>query len=498
MNNESQVLTKAPKEHVSSTGWKASIGLGGSLAIVVGSILGIGIFLSPNIVAQHVPSAGWFVAVWVIGGLMALSGAFTYGELGSRYPLAGGDYVFLRAAYGKPIAFLSGWVALAATFSGSIAATAVGLAQYYIAPHLPAWFSDPFLTFGIIKISCMTLTGILLIWLFTLINIVGISFSTFVQSLVSFTPLAILALAAIWSLAGDISPVHVGGAVSQTQSTQGGGLSSISIGHLGLAILPVFFAYSGWNAAAYIGSEIKDAERNLPLSLVLGIGIIIFLYILLNALFLKGETIASLRAVPNVMESAALKSFGAIGVPIFITLTGVAILGSLNSMTMTGPRVYHTMAHDGMLFKRVGKLSKTYGTPVNGLVFQGFWASLFVILGGFEDILNYTTLMIMLFSGVTVIGLFVLRRRYPKVNPKFKVPLYPIVPLFYIISAFFLVILLAVMDPKQIIGAVLITGLGLILYYTIFLRNIKNGKTCLKKAGKLSSEIEFHSNKQHQ
>ncbi|MBU1240316.1 amino acid permease [Myxococcota bacterium] len=496
MSKDSQPKSKTSEERVSSTGWKASIGLGGALAIVVGSILGIGIFLSPNIVAQHVPNAHWFVAVWVIGGLMALSGALTYGELGSRYPMAGGDYVFLRAAYGKPVAFLSGWVALSATFSGSIAATAVGLAQYYIAPHLPAWFSEPMLTLGIIKISCMTITAIFLIWLFTVINVVGISFSTFVQSLVSFTPLAILAIAAIWSLAGDVTIGQAGGAITSSPQPTGSGLDSISIGHLGLAILPVFFAYSGWNAAAYIGSEIKNAERNLPLSLVLGIGIIILLYILLNALFLKGETIQSLRAVPNVMESAALKSFGAIGVPIFITLTGVAILGSLNSMTMTGPRIYHTMAHDGMLFRRVGKLSKKYGTPVNGLVFQAFWASLFVIMGGFEDILNYTTLMIMLFSGVTVIGLFVLRRRFPRVKPKFKVPLYPFVPLFYVIMAFSLVILLAVMDPKQMVGAIAITGLGLLLYYTIFLRNIKNGKTCLKRAGKLSSEIDFHSNKE--
>lgn len=443
--------------------WKASIGLSGATAIVVGSILGIGIFLTPPIVASYVPNTAWFFAVWLFGGLMAFLGALSYGELGALFPQAGGDYVFLKAAYGRPVAFLFGWIALTATFSGSIATTAVGLGQYYIAPFLGSWFTDPFLTAGPLRISFLTLTAVGIISLFTAINILGISFSTVIQSLVSYTPFAVLIIAAVYFLfttrSGSMSASVVSSpAIAPT--TEG----TIGLGALGMAMLPVFFAYSGWNSAAYIGSEIKNARRTLPLALIFGIGLIVILYLLLNSLFIHGAGIESLRSMNNVGLFVAESGFGAAGRTAFTFLTGIAIMGSLNSTILIGPRIYYSMAKDGLLFNTVGTLCPTRKTPRSGLLIQAIWASVLVHLGGFETILNYTTLMIVVLSSLTVGGVFLLRQRLPKRNT-FRVPLYPLAPALYIAMSTFLVITLCIENPRQMLSAMLMVVFGLAAYW---------------------------------
>jgi len=456
--------------------WKATIGLGGSTAIVVGSMLGIGIFLNPPIVASHVPSAGWFLGVWVIGGLMAFLGALSYGELGSMFPQAGGDYVFLKEAYGRPLAFLFGWAALSATFSGSIAVTAVGLAQYYVAPFIGSWFLEPFFTLGPLRASPLTLTAVGLICLFTTINIMGISFSTVIQSLVSYTPFVVLAVAAVWSLimiqdsgiSASATEVTAAATPATPPATTGGG-GGIGLGQLGLAMLPVFFAYSGWNSAAYIGSEIKNAKRTLPLALIFGIGLIVILYLLLNSLFIRGTSVEALSSVGNVGLISAERSFGDWGAPLFTLLTGIAIIGGLNSTILIGPRIYYSMARDGLLFKTVGTLCPKRGTPRHGLLIQAAWASVLVHLGGFETILNYTTLMIIVLSSLTVGGVILLRRKRPDQPRGFKVPLYPLVPILYIAMSVFLIVILSLESQRQIIAAALMIAMGL-AGYAVFSR----------------------------
>lgn len=454
--------------------WKATIGLGGAIAIVVGSMLGIGIFLNPPLVAGHVPNAGWFLGVWIIGGAMALLGALSYGELGSMFPQAGGDYVFLKEAYGRPLAFLFGWAALSATFSGSIATTAVGLGQYYLAPFLGDWFLEPFFTLGPLRASPLTVAAVGLIALFTTINILGISFSTVVQSLVSFTPFVVLVVAALWSLVmyrdgADLTA----SAAAATQVTAGdaghGAVGGIGLGQLGLAMLPVFFAYTGWNSAAYIGSEIKDARRTLPLALLFGIGLIVMLYLLLNSLFVRGTSVGALAQVGNVGVLAAHSGFGDWGVLVFTLLTGVAIVGTLNSTILIGPRIYYSMARDGLLFKTVGTLDGRRGTPRHGLLIQAAWASVLVHLGGFETILNYTTLMIIVLSALTVAGVMILRRRRPDAPRGFRVPLYPVVPALYVAMSLFLIVILSLENRRQIVAAGLMLALGL-CGYAVFTR----------------------------
>ncbi|MBU1218808.1 amino acid permease [Myxococcota bacterium] len=456
--------------------WQQTIGLGGALAIVIGSILGIGVFLTPQIVAQHVPNTKWFLGIWAVGGLMALAGAFVYAELGSMFPHAGGDYVFMKEAYGKPVAFLSGWICLAATFSGSIAATAVALAQYYIGPNVAFMFNQylgmdignsfytPFFTLGMIKISWMNVVAISFIVIFTMINVLGINFSTIVQGFIAFTPLVVLIFAAIYAFAIN-NGYSMAASMNATTPAGSSSSGSVSILPLGLALLPVFFAYSGWSSAAYIGSEIKDAKRNLPISLISGIGIIIFLYMLLNLLFIKGETMASLRAMPNFLDAAALKSFGPIGIPVFLTLVAIAIMATINSTILTGPRIYHSMAKDGMLFKSMGKLSPKYRTPAYGLMLQGAIAIAYVLLGGFETILNYTTMMIVIFSSITVIGLIILRRRKPAQAGEFRSPLYPLFPAIYLGMSAFLMISIGILKPLMVVRAGVIIAVGLAIYY---------------------------------
>ncbi len=466
-SNTNLLVSNVPKE-TGKDQFQASIGLGGSTAIVIGSILGIGIFLTPQIVAQHVPGTGWFLGVWVIGGLMALFGALSYGELGSMYPQAGGDYVFLKEAYGRPLAFLFGWAALSATFSGSIATTALGLGQYYVAPFIGEWFLEPFFILGPLRASPLTFTAVGLIALFTLINVYGISFSTIIQSLISYTPFVVLTIAALWSLM-TVKPDTLTASTSATPALGASTGNGIGFGKLGLAMLPVFFAYSGWNSASYIGSEIKNAKKVLPLALLFGIGSIVILYLLLNSLFIRGSSVESLRSMSNVGAVAARSSFGSIGVPIFTLLTGIAIVGQLNSTILIGPRIYYSMAKDGLLFKTVGTLCPRRGTPKSGLLIQAIWASVLVHMGGFETILNYTTLMIIVLSSMTVAGVLVLRRKRPLQSRGFRVPLYPAVPVLYIAMSIFLVIILCLESKKQVAASGIMIVLGL-LGYAIFSR----------------------------
>lgn len=461
--SNSEIFLPASASAAPANEWKASIGLSGATAIVVGSMLGIGIFLTPPIVAAHVSGVAWFLGVWVAGALMAFFGALSYGELGSLFPQAGGDYVFLKEAYGRPVAFLFGWFALTATFSGSIATTAVGLAQYYVAPFLGPWFTEPLLAAGPLRVSVLTLTAVGIIGLFTAINILGISFSAVVQSLVSYTPFAVLTVAAVYSLFA----VKSGSMAASLSAVSGGGgdsAGSIGLGHLGMAMLPVFFAYSGWNSAAYIGSEIKNARRTLPLALIFGIGLIALLYLLLNSLFIHGAGIEGLRSMDNVGLLAAESGFGAAGKTAFTLLTGIAIMGSLNSTILIGPRIYYSMARDGLLFRTVGTLCPVRGTPRSGLLIQALWAAVLVHLGGFETILNYTTLMIVVLSGLTVGGVFLLRRKWPGRKAAFRVPLYPLIPALYIAMSAFLVITLCIENPRQMAAAAMMVAFGLAAY----------------------------------
>ena len=224
---------------------------------------------------------------------------------------------------------------------------------------------------------------------------------------------------------------------------------------------------TGW--AAYIGSEIKDARRTLPLALIFGIGLIVLLYLLLNSLFVRGTSVGALAQVGNVGVLAAHSGYGDWGVLIFTLLTGVAIIGTLNSTILIGPRIYYSMARDGLLFKTVGTLDGRRGTPRHGLLIQAAWASVLVHMGGFETILNYTTLMIIVLSALTVAGVMILRHRRPEVPRGFRVPLYPLVPALYVAMSVFLIVILSLENRRQIIAAGLMLALGL-CGYAVFCR----------------------------
>jgi len=414
------------EEHSGQAGQPRVIGTMGALAIVVGSMLGIGIFLTPSQVASHLPSALGYLAVWVVGGLIAFSGAVAYAELGTRFPRAGGDYVFLREAFGPSVSFAAGWVLFIGVFTGSVATMAVPLAQYQLPVLLgPAVSFDPgqvLLSFGVIEVTWARAIGVLLILVLTGLNVLGTRLSAGTQVLLTVVPVLLFGLAAvlIFFLAEGAPPPAAAAELSEPV-----------IG-FGRAILAIYFAYAGWNAIAYVGGELKDPGRTVPRSLLGGTVIITLLYLIMAGAFLF---VLGIDGLPQAFEAgtATAQALGggwvAYGVTLIIAL---ALLGSLNATILAGGRVGWAMARAGALSASVGRLHPRFATPHRTLALQAAVALALVLTGTFELLLELTSVAMLLMGALTMIALFVIRRRDGREAP-YQATLYPWLPLFYLL-----------------------------------------------------------------
>jgi APA family basic amino acid/polyamine antiporter len=358
-------------------------------AIVISNVIGGGIFFVPVIVAQLVPSPGAMLAVWVAGGALALAGAMAYAELAAVRPHAGGEYVYLRDAFGPLAAFLTGWTSFIAGFSGAIAASAVAIADYVTRFVPGAARAKP----------AIALTAIAVL---TLIHVRGIGPGRVVQNL----------LAGL-KVGGIVLIVALGFAVGH-----GDAANLAAAGHPSpvpwlLALVPVMFTYSGWNAAAYVAEEVRDPSRNVPLALGLGTIAVVGLYLALNALYLYALPVAQLAAVPGgrLMDTAAERLFGPVAGNLLALFTIVSLSASVSAMVLAGPRVYFAMARDGMFVRAAGRVHPRFHTPAAAIVAQSLWSSVLVLSGTLSQLVSYTGFAVVLFSSIAVAALFVLRRR---------------------------------------------------------------------------------------
>lgn len=368
---------------------KRQLGAFDAAAIVISNVIGGGIFFVPVIVAQLVPSPGALIAVWITGGALALAGAMAYAELAAVRPHAGGEYVYLRDAFGPIAAFLTGWTSFIAGFSGAIAASAVALADYVVRFVPGAAHAKP----------AIALTAIAAL---TLIHVRGIGPGRLVQNL----------LAGL-KVAGILVIVAVGFAFGHGHAAN----LSVAAGHTAgipwlLALVPVMFTYSGWNAAAYVAEEMRDPSRNVPLALGLGTLAVVAVYVLLNALYLYAMPIAELAAVPGgrLMDTAAERLFGFAAGNLLAIFTIVSLSASVSAMVLAGPRVYFAMARDGMFVRAAGRVHPRFHTPAAAIVAQSVWSGVLVLSGTLSQLVSYTGFAVVLFSAVAVVALFVLRR----------------------------------------------------------------------------------------
>jgi APA family basic amino acid/polyamine antiporter len=399
-------------------------------AVVVSNVIGGGIFFVPPIVAGLAPNPWAMLGVWLIGGLLALAGAMAYAELATLRPRAGSEYVYLREAFGPPAAFLTGWTSFVAGFSGAIAASAVGLADY-VGRFVPAAADTrpllaiplPLLDLVISPRACVALTAIaVLSW----VHIRGLGPGRIVQNTL-----------AVMKTLGLVTFVALGFAVGRGDASHFSAASA-GTGASGVlqALVPVMFTYSGWNAATYLAEEIRDPGRNVPRALALGTGAVIVIYLALNAVYLFAIPQHELAAVQGGLIDRASERLFAFGAgDIVAVFTIVSIAASISAMTIAGPRVYFAMARDGLFLASASRVHPRFHTPVAAIVAQALWSSVLVLSGNLSELVSYTGFAVVLFSGIAVAALFILRWRNPEEPRPFRSWGYPFAPGVFIVSA---------------------------------------------------------------
>jgi APA family basic amino acid/polyamine antiporter len=429
-------------------------------AIVISNVIGGGIFFVPVIVAQLVPHPAAMIGVWLTGGALAFAGAMAYAELAALRPRAGGEYVYLREAFGPLGAFLSGWTSFVAGFSGAIAAGSVALADY-VGHFLPfaadtrPMVSVPFFSLTVSPRAIVALTAIAAL---TVLHVRGLGPGRLVQNVLAGTKVSAIVLlvalgfsigrgdAANFSTAGDIGPVA-----------------------FVLALVPVMFSYSGWNAAAYVAEEVREPERNVPLALGLGTVVVVVLYVLLNALYIFAMPIAQLAALPGgrLMDTVAERLFGFAAGDLLAIFTIISIAASISAMVLAGPRVYFAMARDGLFIPTAARVHPRFHTPAISIVAQGVWSGVLVLSGTLSQLVSYTGFAVVLFAGIAVAALFVLRRRHPRMYRPFSALGYPWAPAIFVLASAVMVVNEIWRNGRTAAAGIAIIALGVPVYFAM-------------------------------
>ena len=420
-------------------GYARRIGLFSATMLVVGGIIGSGIFLNPAIVAQRVGSPRLIVATWALGALVALLGAFIFAELGARRPAAGGGYVYLREAFGPLSAFLYGWALLLAIATGAAAAVAVTFASY-AAPLFglgPA--TQPWLAAGAILVL-------------SAINAIGVRPGSVTQNV--FTVLKLAAIGAL--VVGALAAPAVAVAPSAAPAAVPGSI----VVAIGTALVPVLFAYGGWQQTNFVAEEMVDPERNLPRALVLGVVIVAVVYLAVNVTYLRALGVPALAASRAPAADVMGAYFGETGRRLIAAGIAISTFGFLNLVILVTPRVYQAMSRDGLFFARFAELHPRFRTPVAAIAVQGGWAVCLLLSGSYGQLLDYVTFADWIFFGVTAATLFAYRRRGTGAAVRYRAPLYPASVLLFCASCLYVVLGAVVSNPWNAVRGALLLAAG--------------------------------------
>jgi APA family basic amino acid/polyamine antiporter len=439
-------------------------------AIIVSNVIGGGILFTPPQVAASVPHPWLFLGTWVAGGLLALAGAMAYAELAALRPRAGGEYVYLRAAFGKLAAFLTGWTSFVAGFSGAIAASAVVLA-FYVGRFIPA-ANDPTplfvvpLPFVPLTFSRQSIVALAAIALMSWIHLRGVGPGRLVMNVLA--GLKVSALLVFIALGLTLGAGSASNLVQSAGPASGGAWL--------LALIPVMFTYAGWNAAAYVAEEVHEPGRNVPKALALGTLAVVAIYFLLNLLFLYVLPVGELAKVQgSVLDVVADRLLGVRAGDVMGIVSIVSIAASISAMTFAGPRVYYAMARDGLFFRGAARVHPRYHTPATSIIAQAIWSGLLVLSGSANALTTYTGFAVVLFAGIAVVSLFVLRQREPHAPRPFTAWGYPFAPAIFAVASLAIVLnalwadLVRPMATGTPFGpaaaGLIIIGLGIPLFY---------------------------------
>jgi APA family basic amino acid/polyamine antiporter len=425
---------------------RRELSLRDSVFLVVASVVGSGIFLTPGAIADRLPHPGLILAIWVVGGLLSLAGALANAELGAMFPRAGGDYVYLREAFHPLAGFLVGWLSFVSIFAGTVATLGVGFGEALAA--FVGWPAELAVPIGVAVIVASSV-----------LNYVGVRAGVWANNITAWIKVVALVLF------GLVAPFSASGDLANLQPLVRGALDAAPPLAFVLALSPVLFSYLGWNATVYVASEIREPGRNVPLSLFLGLALCTGIYLLLNAVYLYALPVAELRGVANAGEASASVLFGGLGGRLLGGFVLISILGTLNATVLVGPRIAYAMALDGLFTKGVDRVHESYRTPGVAIVVQaGVAIGLVVLLESFPSALDYTTFAIVLATIADTAALYALRVREPERVRPYRAWGYPWVPGLYLVANLAIALGLAIGRPQEAFYGALFLAAGLPVY----------------------------------
>ena len=429
--------------------FKRALGPFDATMVVIGGIIGSGIFINPYIVAQRLDSPALVLGAWIAGGAIALAGAYSYAELGALFPKAGGQYVYLRDGYHPIAGFLYGWALLALIESGAIAAVAITFANYALRLA------------GRPDVAAMPI-AIGAIVLLSVINYLGVKPGSRVLNVLVVLKVAALA---VLILAGAISPAASGWwSASRETSTAGLG-TAVSFG---AALIPILFAYGGWQNANYIAEEIENPRRNLPLSLLAGTIAVVVIYVLVNTVYLRALGLEGLAATTTPASKAAEGLFGSLGDRFVTAAIAISTFGFLDLAILAPTRVYYAMAADGVFLPALARLHPRFRTPWLAIVIQSTWSCVLAATGRYEQLLNYVVFADWIFFGLTVGTLLMFRKLVPlrdRPADSYRAPGYPVVQVAFMLISAAVVLSVVRDDPSSAFRGALLLGLGVPIFF---------------------------------
>lgn len=455
------------QEGPAEIGFVRKLGLADTVFLVIGAVLGSGIYMTPGLIAAGLPSPGLLLLVWLTGGLVTLCGALTFAELGAMYPQAGGQYIYLREAYGPGAAFLFGWAFFGFIMCGGLAALAVGFAEF-LGSFFPALSTGRvlvhFAVLGLpLTLSAGQVVAAAAILLLTLVNTFGIRSGAVIQN-----GLTIIRLATVAGLVvlGVLFGAKSGASNFHPLFAPGFPFPAV-LQPLGLALVAVFWTYDGWYSVNCTAGEIRDPAKTIPRGLVLGVLSVTAIYVLINVVYLLALPLEQMRGVVRVGELAAAALFGSGGAALFAALVTVSIFGCLDANILFGPRVYYAMARDGHFFRAMGRLGRRSRVPAAAIWSQAVWSAFLCLSGTYQSLYEYMLFALLLFFAATGLAVLVLRRRAPALDRPYRTWGYPAVPLVFVAMSLAVFASIVASQPwKSLVGAgLLATGLPVFIVW---------------------------------
>ncbi len=449
-----------------------SLSLTDSTALVVGKVIGTGIFLKAAVMTQQVRTPTLLLAAWGAAGLLSLAGALTYAELGAMFPQAGGEYVYLRAAYGRLPAFLCGWMQIAVAQTGIIAALSIGCATFLSAllPLNGVWLSHTFYPLGheiSWHLGSQQIVAIALIIFFSGINCAGVAFGGKVQTILTATKIAGIAAIVVGAF------FFSGGGTWKNLATEPNLPQWSGLKPFGVAMVAALWAYNGWNNLPMAAGEVRDPGRNIPRALIGGMLIVLAVYLLVSAAYVYSLPVAQIITSNSTVYPTALpvatkvtETFlGSRGTKFVSILFILSTIGSLNGGILTAARVPFAMARDGLFFSRLSAINQRSRAPVWAIAAQALWASVLALSGTFDQLTDFAVFALWVFFALTAGAVFVLRRKMPSTQRPYRAIGYPIVPLIFILVAVWLIANTLQTNPRGSGAGLGLIALGLPLYF---------------------------------